>query len=278
MNAIIRGLLIATMLALPTATRAAGYSVGHKLYANPETGQAYVGHYYVYSVDKYGCYYWQKVTYPPGANYTNDNHAQTFNYTITNYQPHAQRGNTSYGVQDSAYQYGPAFDSNKAFHLAGELQQFTQRTAADGYQQLTAFGYQAHQNQLELEKERTQALKITALAQLAESTKSQSSSSYIRTQLEAIGGSEPGPQVATQAGQGSLSATQQSCLNCHAPNVADDKGNGFKLSALAELSANQAGIVLDYVTNLTDNNCGKKAKLSPDAHRELVRFLAKKSQ
>lgn len=267
MNTLVRLLLIALTLFAPSMAHAANH--GQREYRQ--------GGYYQW--DSYKCK-WVWYATPAGAHYNNHASTTTYNLTINNVQPTAVKGNSQYLVQDSGYVYGAPLDVNKAFHLAGELQQLTHKTAADGFAQLTAFGAQAHANQLELEKERTQALKIQALAQIAESTKAQPSASFVRQQVDvavnSIGAAVQGQAVSAGNAAQAEQLFAAKCAGCHGSEAAT-KGGGFSIPNLSSLTPGQKGdVMLRLSTHDASRRMPKGSTLADDELAVFLNFLVAK--
>lgn len=190
-----------------------------------------------------------------------ENYSRQFHLEYHYYQPPAAQGNTVYGLSSfDATAYAGRLVNTSGI-LAEKFIEASAKTSADA----SAFDLQAANTQSVVLREVVANQKLQLLAQ---ATEVRAPSTIVYGQAE----SKP----RAPAG-GTLGATEQACQVCHAANVSDAKGNGNTLPSLAEFTAQQADIALEYVTRTDANNCSKKANLNPEAQRELVKFLCKKA-
>lgn len=209
-------------------------------------------------------YYGYRPYYAPAAkagDYHAENYSRQFHLTYNYYQPPAAQGNTVYGLSsfDASAYAGRIVNSSAV--LSEKFIEAAHKTAGDA----SGFDQYALSTQSVVLREVVANQKLQLLAQA--------------TEVKApavVYGSAPSPQG--ESAGGTLAATEQACLVCHAANVAESKGNGNSFASLSGLTAEQADIALEYVTRTDANNCSKKANLSPEAQRELVKYLCKKAQ
>lgn len=262
MNALFRCLLVCSIAVLPAAAHA--HDHGKREYR--ETGY--------YQWDAYKCK-WIWYAYAKQAYGTYDNHSTTLHMTVNNFQGAAKRGETGYATREVGYEYGPKLDPNATINMAKELLLVAHRGASDGFNQAMAFASQQGANDVELAKEITQVRKLESLPLILESSKAQSSSTYVR-EYSGHATSEEGnvSRPAPVPVQGDLAAVETKCMECHRDG---QKGGGVKLKPLAEFPAVQADLALEYITSIRGNNCSKRADLSDAEHKQLVKFFAKKA-
>lgn len=215
-----------------------------------------------------GCWYWGYRPYSAPAQskaeYKNEHHAENYSRVYHQeyhfYEPSAKAGNSVYGLSSfDASGYGAPVRNTSAY-LAEKFIEASHKTASDA----------GSFDQLALNTQSVVLREVVAnqrLQLLASATEVRAGAA-----VHSGGHSSPAPSVG-----GTLAATEQACLSCHAANVAESKGNSNVLSSLATLNAESADIALEYVTRTDANNCAKKANLSPEAQKELVKFLCKKS-
>lgn len=253
-----RAALIFALL-LPACTVEAGNDHGKREYR--ETGY--------YQWDAYKCK-WIWYPFAKQAYGSYDNHSTTLHLTVNNFQSSAKRGENQYATVDVGYRATP-LDPNATLNFAKELLSVAYRGANDGFNQAMSYASQQGANDIAIVQELVQVKKLEASALILESSKPQASTgpSHCPHPHRQPSTPEATPRPAPPA-TGGLPAIEAKCQGCHGDGQG---GGGVVFGPLSGLTPVRLSLAMDYVTKIDDTNCSRRAKLSPEEHKELVDYL-----